>query len=118
MVDWDKKMHMLVMEHKTNVVFLHKSIQLNMLLTEASLNPEKMTRIMFETFNAPAFDAAVLSLYAGDRICTKNIIKKTTFIYNNSSKRNLQDIQEKLLYVALDYEDKLHNEEISSEYDN
>merc|ERR1712193_367532 len=67
------------------------------LLTEAPLNPkanrEKMTQIMFETFNTPAMYVAiqaVLSLYASGR--TTGIVR---------------DIKEKLCYVALDFEQEM-----------
>ena len=48
----------------------------------------------------------------------KILSKRQHSFTTTAAKEILQDIQEKLLYVALDYEDKLHNEEISSEYDN
>ncbi|VAH97428.1 unnamed protein product [Triticum turgidum subsp. durum] len=83
------------------------------LLTEAPLNPkanrEKMTQIMFETFNAPAMYVAiqaVLSLYASGR---------TTGIVLDSAEREIvRDIKEKLAYVALDYEQELETAKSSS----
>uniref|UniRef100_A0AAQ5Z538 Uncharacterized protein n=1 Tax=Amphiprion ocellaris TaxID=80972 RepID=A0AAQ5Z538_AMPOC len=70
------------------------------LLTEAPLNPkanrEKMTQIMFETFNTPAMYVAiqaVLSLYASGRTTAEREI--------------VRDIKEKLCYVALDFEQEM-----------
>ena len=57
MVDWDKKMHMLVISQWT------------MLLTEVLLNPKANPHFQNDT-NAPAFDTAgqaVSFLYASDR---------------------------------------------------
>ncbi|KAF1743809.1 hypothetical protein MXB_4532 [Myxobolus squamalis] len=78
------------------------------LLTEAPLNPkanrEKMTQIMFETFNAPAVYIAiqaVLSLYASGR---------TTGIVMDSGDGVLllnEKLFEKLCYVALDFEKEM-----------
>ncbi|KAL1777512.1 Actin actin [Sigmodon hispidus] len=78
-------------------------------LTEGPLNPkanrEKMTQIMFETFNTPAVYVAiqvVLLLYASER---------TTGIDMDSGDRLSgeigHDIKEKLCYVALDIEQEM-----------
>ncbi|KAK2119608.1 Actin, cytoplasmic 2 [Saguinus oedipus] len=72
------------------------------LLTEAPLNPkanrEKKTQIMFETFNTPAMYMAiqaVLSLYC-------------LWVHHWHSEREIVgDIQEKLCYVALDFEQEM-----------
>merc|ERR1711877_96611 len=77
------------------------------LLTEAPINPksnrEKMTQIVFETFNAPAFYVsiqAVLSLYASGRTTAEREI--------------VRDIKEKLCYVALDFEQEIQTASQSS----
>merc|ERR1711975_161840 len=101
------------------------------LLTEAPLNPranrEKMTQIMFETFNMPAMYVAiqaVLSLYASGR--TTGIVMDSgdgvshgvpvyegyalphAIVRLDLAERELvRDIKEKLCYVALDFEQEM-----------
>ncbi|KAE8292508.1 Actin, cytoplasmic 1 [Larimichthys crocea] len=97
------------------------------LLTEAPLNPkanrEKMTQIMFETFNCPAMYVAiqaVLSLYASGRTTgivmdsgdgvshTVPIYEERGYSFTTTAEREIvRDIKEKLCYVALDFEQEM-----------
>ncbi|CAN7051872.1 unnamed protein product [Brassica rapa subsp. trilocularis] len=113
-------------------------------LTEAPLNPkanrEKMTQIMFETFNALAMYVAiqaVLSLYASGRTtglrsstcypasldlagrdltdALMKILTERGFSFTTTAEREIvRDIKEKLCYIALDYEQELETSKTSS----
>ncbi|KAF2538930.1 hypothetical protein F2Q68_00022093 [Brassica cretica] len=104
------------------------------LLTEAPLNPkanrEKMTQIMFETFNTPAMYVAiqtVLSLYASGRTTgivldsgdgvshTVPIYEERGYSFTTTAEREIvRDMKEKLSYIALDYEQELETSNTSS----
>merc|ERR1711981_88941 len=82
------------------------------LLTEAPLNPkanrEKMTQIMFETFNMPAMYVAIHRLDLAGRELTNYLMKILTergYSFTTTAEREIvRDIKEKLCYVALDFE--------------
>ncbi|KAF7367541.1 hypothetical protein MSAN_00817200 [Mycena sanguinolenta] len=85
------------------------------LLTEAPLNPkanrEKMTQIMFETFNGFSLPHAILRLDLAGRDLTEFLIKNLTergYPFTTTAEREIvRDIKEKLCYVALDFEQEL-----------
>ncbi|KAH8073432.1 hypothetical protein JL721_2725 [Aureococcus anophagefferens] len=100
------------------------------LLTEAPLNPkanrERMTQIMFETFNVPAMYVniqAVLSLYAATRSprdrgadlagrdltdYMMKILTERGYSFTTTAEREIvRDIKEKLTYIALDFDQEM-----------
>merc|ERR1719397_1294662 len=97
------------------------------LLTEAPLNPkanrEKMTQIMFETFNMPAMYVAiqaVLSLYASGRTTglvmdSGDGVSHCVPVYEGYALPHailrldlaVREVKEKLCYVALDFEQEM-----------
>merc|ERR1711971_1356576 len=88
------------------------------LLTDAPLNPkanrEKMTQIMFETFNTPAFYVAIQAVQRLD-LAGRDITERGYSFTTTAEKEIVCDIKEKLCYVALDYEQEMQDAETSSE---
>ncbi|GLJ04999.1 hypothetical protein SUGI_0009040 [Cryptomeria japonica] len=99
------------------------------LLTKAPLNPkanqEKMTQIMFKTFNVPTMYVAiqaVLSLYETGQTtgydltdALMKILTKRGYTFTTRTKQEIvHGMKEKLAYVSLDYENELETSKSSS----
>ncbi|KAK3730419.1 hypothetical protein RRG08_034741 [Elysia crispata] len=114
------------------------------MVTEAPFNPkanrEKMTQIMFETFNTPAFYVsiqAVMSLYASGKTTgvvldagdgrvdlagrdlthyLKRILNERGYSFTTSSEQEIvRDLKEKLCYTAIDFELEMEHAASSSQ---
>eukprot|EP00485_Elphidium_margaritaceum_P016473 CAMPEP_0202726088 /NCGR_PEP_ID=MMETSP1385-20130828/184431_1 /ASSEMBLY_ACC=CAM_ASM_000861 /TAXON_ID=933848 /ORGANISM="Elphidium margaritaceum" /LENGTH=424 /DNA_ID=CAMNT_0049392301 /DNA_START=117 /DNA_END=1392 /DNA_ORIENTATION=- len=114
----------------------------SVLLTEAPMNPkanrEKMTQIMFETFNTPSFYVqiqAVLSLYSSGRTtgivldsgdgvthtvpiyegyCLPHAVQRLDLAGRDLRWKSCVMIKEKLCFVTLDYDEELAKAEQSA----
>ncbi|KAH0468916.1 hypothetical protein IEQ34_002148 [Dendrobium chrysotoxum] len=109
MVGMGQGAYMLEMRHNESVAPLNPKA-----------NKEKMTQIMFESFNAPTMYVAiqaVLSLYASGFTTDylMKILMERGYTFSTTTEREIvRDMKEKLIYIALDYDQELEASKTSS----